>query len=459
MKSYPKNIIKYHLQYERQPFLLLWGMALAFYWFIHLSILSSYTLQVTLCRLLGSILSFVLLRVLCRSYIFLRWSRVGKELQRYGDMRKVAEDVNRQYQTAIYRSRDQAVTQSYLILLNDSGKDSLPVGSGEQFPVPNIRSIFRRECGLCLISTSELSGVSIEGGNPYANEMNTLLFTTMEQKKYSIIIYQEYRKVQKMKEELEQCILLRKGPVVQNSSRRSRRGRQMSSKKPEKPAIIASGQTVRSSYTGKKKVFWGVMAAIVALLAGVFVFLNKMEHYTLRGFVRDVAAFPLESAALAAVYIVPPTLIYIHIRRMERQVMRQYRRLKYYEQQALDERICREPGLRPGDVLYEPSCFWFRDWHNFLFHNLVLYEDVVWIYPAHAASDFSSGPEFYISSAMQWNAIIFYTKDGRKHSIFMGDYRRFASHVPHVVTGYGKEQKQAYKRMRRQIKKEMERDA
>lgn len=452
MKKYPKNIIKYHLQYERQMLLISWGMILAFYWFVHFSVPTPYPLAVTIRRLLCSVASFFLLRTFCGSYLSLRISQVGKELQKYGNMREVAKDVNEQYQRAIYKSRDQAITEKYLILLSDN-ENYVPLFNerGELSP-SNMRSPLKRECRLHLISTSELSHVELEGNNPYANEMNTLRFITMNNKTYSIIIYQGYQEVRKIKEELEQCIKLRKGPFSHNNDDKIYKERKEAAKKSKKPAWNSSGQTVHSCLAGRRKVFRGVMIAIAALLIGVFVFLTKMEDYTLSDYMRDIVAFPLESAILAAVYIVPPTLIYIHIRRMERQVLRQYERLKYYEQQALDERIKREPGLRAGDVLYETSCFWFRDWHNLFFQNLVLYEDVVWIYPGHAASDMPVDTVSGMSSVMFWRAIIFYTKDGRKHSIFMGDYRQFARHFQNVITGYGKEQKRAYKSFLRKNK-------
>lgn len=466
MKNYPRNIIKYHLQYERQPFMLLWGVLLAFYWFMHLSV-PSYPLAVTIRRLLISAASFILLRALCRSYLLLGISHVGKELRKYGGMWEIAKDVNEQYQRAIYKSRDQAITEKYLILLSNHGKFAASANAQEGLPPPNIHLLFSRECRLHLISTSEIYHVVIEDGNPYANEMNTLQFITevsppprsadgvvspppksadrVQNKCYSMTIYQGYQEVAQIKEKLEQCITLRKGPFSHNNDHKILQERNEARKKSKKPAWNSSGHTVQSCLSGRRKVFRGIMIAIAILLIGVFAFLTKMEDYTLSDYMRDIAAFPLESAILAAVYIVPPALIYIHIRRMERQVLRRYERLKYYEQQALDERIAREPAPRVGDVLYEPSCFWFRDWHNLCFQNLVLYEDVVWIYPGHAASDLSTDAISGTSSVMSWHAIIFYTKDGRKHSIFMGDYRRFAGHFQNVITGYGREQKRAYK--------------
>lgn len=451
-KSYSKDIVKYHLRYERQMLLIAWGMMLAFYWFLHFSVPTPYPPDVTLLRLLCSAASFFLLRTLCGSRLTLRFSNVGKELQKYGNIQDVAKDVNGQYQAAIYRSVDQAITERYIILLVNN-ENYVPLmgaeGSGSAPTRPNMRSIFERECCMCLISTSELDHVELEGNNPYADDRNVLCFVTKEGKTYSIILYREYGQARLIKEQLEECVNLRKGPFSHNSDKKIYQERKEALKKSKSLSWNESGHTVSTCLAGRRKIFRGIMLAIVVLLIGVFAFLAEMEDYTLSQYMWDIVHFPVESIVLATVYIVPPTLIYIHIRRMERQTLRQYRRLKYYEQQALDERIRREPELRAGDVLYEPSCLWFRDWHNLLFQNLVLYEDVVWIYPANAASDLSVSSAPGISGVMFWHAVIFYTRDGRKHSIFMGDYGQFAAHFPHTLAGYGREQKRAYKEIRR----------
>ncbi len=83
--------------------------------------------------------------------------------------------------------------------------------------------------------------------------------------------------------------------------------------------------------------------------------------------------------------------------------------------------ICREPGHAFVPWLYQSY-------------------EIVWIYPVvgiFQKSDLAGGLQF----STPVHSICFYTADGKKHSVFMGDYEWFANKFPNARKGYTKENK------------------
>ena len=74
--------------------------------------------------------------------------------------------------------------------------------------------------------------------------------------------------------------------------------------------------------------------------------------------------------------------------------------------------------------------------------NLVFYQDVVWAYGAYGVyqNTLSEVP----TPNVLMTKIVFYTKDGKKHSILRGNWNMFSSMLPDAIRGYGKQQERAY---------------
>lgn len=423
-------MIRKQMRYERQPLKLLVltlpSMGLPFL------VLSERYVELALV-FAGSIAVCLLISCLCDTPFSVRHSHVGRELMKYGDLKTMIRDVNEQAENAWYATADQAITEKYLMLMQPNEAYN------------SARSMFMTQNLFCLVSTGEMNRVELQEDERYADEMSTLVFWTISGERYSITVYRSREDVCRIKAGMEQCISRGAGPVRIADSKNSGNtaGGTASKKKRINPLECPSGHTVAECYAGKRKIFRGITAAVILVVAAVLLSFGWLEDYTPEKYLRDICRYPWESALVAAMYIVPLTTCYVFIRRMETQVERAYQRLKHYERLELDKRIAASPELRMGDVLYAQSCFWFRDCSRLFFHNLVLYEDVAWIYPAHGA--FSSNVEGIDMPVIHLSKIVFYTRYGKKHSILMADWNTFSSCFPHAIKGYGRQQKKAYR--------------
>lgn len=397
------------------------------------------------CVVMGSLIRILLLigvtaavvwilRRICGSGFSYRHSHVGRELQKYGDLKTVKRDVEEQARQALYCSGDQALTEKYLILARE---------------MQDTGSLFRLRQRLCLISTREIQQIAVQSASDLNGEGYTMFFMTYAGEKYQLTVWETFGEVNRIRKRLEECSRLGTGPVMMENGSRAARAEQRRIRKERIQAGLTAA-TVQECYKKKKKVCIGVYIAVLCIFVLVIIWACRLDEYSLSDFLRDLRVYTTESLLIAAAYLVPIPLVFWFVCWMERQVLRNYNRLKYFEQQEMDRLIVESPELKVGDVIYGKRCFWFRDFHYFCLHNLIFYEDVLWVYLSSGV--FQTTVKGVDMPALYMHKIVFYTKDGRKHSIYMGNGRYFSGCFPDAIKGYGKEQKKAYKERRKEYK-------
>lgn len=431
VKRRQKNMVNYQMQYERQRIKIWLCIPLAQAWFFALVIRAWKWIPILLAVTAAVIL---IIRWLCGSMFSIRHSHVGRELMKYGDLRSMVKEVNEQARNAWYCTVDQALTEKYLMLVEQN--EACHSGS----------HMIAAEKKFYLISTGELERVEVEADSQYSDEMNTLVFRTLSGRRYTMTVYKSYEEVCAMKRKLEGYLELGRGPVLKKTYEQE----SASDKKRERVLYPGKKRTVQGYISGAKKLYFGVLLAVILVVAGMLGWIFQLENYTFAMVLRDIKNFPGECALLAAVYIVPFLFFYYMIRKMEKQIKKSYQQLNYHEQQELELLVAESPELKTGDVLYAGKCFWFRDFRNFWMHSLILYDEVIWIYPAYGA--FRTNIRGVDMAEVRISKIVFYTRDGKKHSILMGDWKSFSAMLPHAILGYGREQKRVYRDFRKSIK-------
>lgn len=421
-----KNMVKYHIQYERLN-LKIWVFTPVGMGYFFLFIMKDW--KGILLLSIGAVFLWLLLKWLCVSMFSIKHSHIGKELMRYGELKSMVKDVNEQAREAWYCTGDQALTEKYIMLV-ERNKD---YRTGTHLFLNE--SIFR------LVSTSELERVEVEKDNLYPEERNILIFWTLNKEQYQFTIYRNYQEVCKMKNRIEADSKLRKGPMPKKQSNINTK---KILKKKERPFSPSSGYTMLGCYKKKKKIVIRIVLAVFCVLVIVMAWMVWELGYTWKQLLWDIRRYPIMFLFVAALYIVPYSAFYMFVCYMERQVKKKYQRLAYHEQQSLDKRIQDAPEIWIGEVLYAENCFWFRDFRRLCMQNLVFYQDVVWAYVAYGVyqNNLSEVP----TPNVLMTKIVFYTKDGKQHSILHGNWKMFSSMLPaNAIRGYGKEQERAYK--------------
>lgn len=450
-KKQQNKILNFYIQRERTliktiiDIFIIWGWMACF-------IMGSLS---KILIMLGITVAVVwILRYICSSSLSIRYSRVGRELQKYGELKEVKKDVEEQAKHALYCSGDQAITEKYLILSVPVQEWTNLTGNGE---------------GLCLISTSEIEKIQIsEKFYGDGDEAYTMFFTTFAGEQWKLTVWKPYKEVYQIKKRLEACRDQGIGPTQKSygykngggSARKKQfmddaameKRRMRAEQKRKKRERILSGKTastVQECYKKKKKICIAIYIVFLSIFAIGFGWGMWMERDHLGRFFHDLYRDREIVSLVASMYLLPMLLVYAYIFWMERQVLRQYRRLKYFEQQEMDRQIVESAEIKMGDVIYGKRCFWFRDFRHFCLHNLIFYEDVVWVYLSTGRMQPSmQGVDMPV---LHLHNIVFYTRDGKKHSIYMGNASYFSRYFPKAIKGYGREQKQEYKELRRKL--------
>ncbi len=423
-------MIKKQIQYERQPLKLLVMSVFVMPCFALLIIKYFKELAIVL---VAAVVLWLVLRRICGSLFSIRHSHVGRQLMKYGDLKSVIQDVEEQAAKAWYVTHDQAITEKYLMVMRPNEAYNM---ASAMFVTQNL---------FYIVSTGDMERVEIQTDWRYADEMNTLVCHTMQGEHYEITVYRSREEVQRIKAELERCIRQGIGPKNVESRENKEKEERWTVRINRRKNLLMrpAGYTVAECYAKKKKIFWGVTIAIVLVLVGMLTWFGWMADYSLERYLRDIYRYPKDTLLVAAMYIIPLTGCYIFIRRMESQVKKTYDSLKHFEREEVDKLIAQSPEISGGEILYAQNAFWFRDASRLLFHNLVRYEDVLWIYPSKGA--FQPNVEGVDMPTIQFMKIVFHTRDGKKHSILMADWNVFSSYFPYAIKGYGKQQKKAYR--------------
>lgn len=431
MKRIQKNMVDYQIQYERQKLKIWLCLPL---WQVCFFLLVLQMWKWLLIGIAVTLAENLIVRILCGSIVSVRHSHTGRELMKYGELKSMIRDVNEQVRNAWFCTDDQALTERYVVLAEQE----------KVVPADAFGSLGKKR--FYLLSTGELERVDAEADAQYSDERNMLMFKTLSGERHVMTVYRSYEEVCEMKSRLEECMRRDRGPGLKQKND----GTEIRDRKRKRRLSPSANHTVMEYTAGAKKIYTGVLLAVILVVIGIFWFIFRLDNYTFAMIWRDIKNFPVETALLAAAYIVPFLIVYGMIRSIERQVKTSYRQLKYHEQQELERLVSESPELKSGDVLYAGRCFWFRELRCFSMHNLILYDDVIWIYPAHGV--FSANIRGVDMPGIRMSTIIFYTRDGKRHSILMGDWKKFSSMLPHAILGYGREQKRVYREFKKSRK-------
>lgn len=103
-----------------------------------------------------------------------------------------------------------------------------------------------------------------------------------------------------------------------------------------------------------------------------------------------------------------------------------------------------QKGIGAGDILAADNYFLYREKWGFFCPRLIAYRDVVWLYLSQSNYDdmgMNAKGTPSVTSGPRFCTTVFYTRDRKKHHIFMGDYHKILERCTEVIQGYGREQK------------------
>lgn len=197
-------------------------------------------------------------------------------------------------------------------------------------------------------------------------------------------------------------------------------------------------------------VYFVTMAAVPLLTAAIMIFaavsVEGTAAYMWEEIVADTEPEDIGLFFLImGLYSIPFLIFYGFFRASRRQCRKVFQNASWEEKRQLLW-ILRgfEKGMKVGDVLTADHYFLYKEKWGFFFPRLIAYRDVVWLYVSQSNyDDMGMNPKGVpsVSSGLRFHTVVFYTRDRKRHSIFMGGYREILEHCPKVIQGYGREQK------------------
>ncbi len=420
------RILDFYIQRERSAVKMIFGIPL--FWFGFLFLVTGSFKKLLILLFVGIVGSWIL-HCICGSYISIACSYTGKELRKYGKLKEVKKDVEEQAKQALYCSGDQAITEKYLILLSSVLKQS---------------RFGREKERLCLISTRELKQILItdclDGGSG-EKKGYTMRFLTWQNENFYLTVWETYENVCQIQKKLETCRDLGIGPARSQKQVKEDKGRLF----PKETVFNPKKGVIQECYRKKRRfciiVYSGVLGIYLIIIA--LIMWIKWDSFQ---YLFQSAYWSWTEVGLAAGgYLIPVCMVWIYLYWMERKVLRQYHRLKYYEQQEIEKQIIEAAKEKNRWIVCGKRCFWFRDYRYFGQHNLIFYEDVVWIYPFVRKISIPTSTQNINSSVwMTEYGMEFYTSDKKKHRVSVTNGKDFLEYFPDAIKGYGKKQKKEF---------------
>ena len=201
----------------------------------------------------------------------------------------------------------------------------------------------------------------------------------------------------------------------------------------------------------RQNIFWicflGSIAAIFLLTAGIMIFCSLAVDGNLDAVVKDLRRTSWQDVRLLAImlgcYSVPFLLFYVGLAASGKQCTE-----AIWQMSAADLREFRsvweyyKKGIRMGETLLMSNYFLYKEKWGFFLPRIIAYRDIVWLYLTDFTYQHTDFDQMIVTPTMHFYTVVFYTKDGKKHHILMGDHKSIVKHCPGCIKGYGKEQKE-----------------
>ncbi|MCM1567903.1 MAG: hypothetical protein NC081_00475 [Roseburia sp.] len=112
--------------------------------------------------------------------------------------------------------------------------------------------------------------------------------------------------------------------------------------------------------------------------------------------------------------------------------------------------------IRFGNICFMENYFVFLDSRRFFMRNILPYDEIIWVYITRLDFQYTNMEKMIISPQMKFFSLVLMTRDGKKHSIFLGpvwfgeNWAKLLKRLPdNVISGYGRQQKQQAKQQQR----------
>lgn len=149
-------------------------------------------------------------------------------------------------------------------------------------------------------------------------------------------------------------------------------------------------------------------------------------------------------------FSMPFWMFYWFMRTAQTECMGRYRKLSKKEQQEVSRVYGKE--IYFGKISMLEDCFLFVDTRRLLMRSIISYDEVIWAYISRLNYQYQNMERMVIFPTMQYFSLVLMTKDGKKHSVFLGgtlyieQWEALQKRLPsEVIYGYGKLQRRQAK--------------